>query len=60
MRTLPGPVQGADHPHQVTLTIDQHVPASLEATPAATTTLADLIIGACMRTDTPRQARSGR
>jgi Bacterial regulatory proteins, luxR family len=28
--------------------------------PAATTTLAHLIVGACMRTDTPRQARSGR
>jgi hypothetical protein len=60
MRTLPGPVTRRGHPHQVTLTIKQHVPASLEATPAATTTLADLIIGACMRTDTPRQARSGR
>jgi DNA-binding CsgD family transcriptional regulator len=30
-RTLPGPVTRRGHPHQVTLTIKQHVPASPEA-----------------------------
>jgi hypothetical protein len=51
--TLRGPVTRRGRPHQAAFTSKQHLPTSQEADAAATTTQADLIIGACMRTSTP-------